>query len=96
MSRYALIRAGHVAALYDDVEPAARAIVPGEALALIPEGVGVGDAWPPPARRGRPTVGRRVEIRLAPDTYQRATAIAQREGRPIAEVIRRAVIAGLG
>lgn len=91
--RHALIRAGRIVDLAGAYDP--TRLAPGWAIASVPGDAQIGDLWPPPHGAGRPRIGRRVELRLGDEDYAAAESIAAAEGRPVAAVIRDAVIAGL-
>lgn len=51
---------------------------------------------PPRRTRGRPKIGERVELRLDAESMAKARHIAKRDRIALADVLRQAVIAGLG
>lgn len=96
MTRYAVVRAGRVEVVSEDVEAIARAIVPGESMEVVPGDVAVGDRWPRPLPVGRPREGRPRLVRYPEAIDDRMIARAAAHGWPIAEEYRRAVAAWLG
>jgi len=97
-ARWAVLRAGVVASLHECLADARRAVGAGDTLDAVPEGVGVGvgDTWPPPRKRGRKTIGVVVEVRYPVDVHARVVSRAVKRGASAADEYRALVVRALG